>query len=314
MKFRTLGQTPLKVSEIGFGAWAIGGNSYGPTDDRISIQALKKAIDLGVNFFDTADIYGNGHSEELIGRTFQGIRKEVIIATKGGWNFYHAKRKKDMSGAYLKEALHKSLKRLKTECVDLYQLHNPDLATLQEGNIFKILETFKKEGKVRFVGISIDEVEEAKAVVLSGKSDTVQLVYNMIEQEMRPEVLPLAKEKGVGVIAREPLACGFLTGKYTKESVFQKGDHRNRWTRKELEEDLAQVEKVTFMAQRYKRSLSQVALQFVLSREEISVVIPGAKTPEQVEENILSVKEGYLNPNDLSELYQIFEREFSESH
>ncbi|MBI4436359.1 MAG: aldo/keto reductase [Candidatus Omnitrophica bacterium] len=315
MKFRPFGKAELQVSEVGFGAWAIGGSSYGPTEDRVSIQALKKALDLGVNFFDTADVYGNGHSEELIGKTFRGIRKQVFLATKGGWDFYHSKeRVKDLSGSYLKEALHESLKRLDTEYVDLYQLHNPDLETIREGKIFKTLEQFKKEGKSRFVGISVHEVEEANEVILSGRADVVQLVYNMIEQEMRPEILPLAKEKGVAVVAREPLACGFLTGKYTKDSVFGEKDHRKRWTEEELEEDLAAVEKVKFMAARYKIPLAQVALKFVLSREEISVVIPGAKTPEQVEENVRSIEDGYLNSEDLDELYQIFEREFAEKN
>jgi len=309
---RSFRKTGLQVSEVGFGAWAIGGTSYGPTDDRVSVQALKKAFDLGVNFFDTADTYGNGHSEELIGTTFGKIRKEVVIATKGGWDFYHSKERiKDMSGSYLKEALHKSLKRLQTDYVDLYQLHNPDLKTIQEGKIYKILEQFKREGKARFVGISIHEVEEAKEVILSGKVDAVQLVYNMIEQEMRPEILPLAREKGIAVIVREPLACGFLTGRYTKESVFGEKDHRKRWTREELEEDLAKVEKVKFMADRYHISLAKAALKFVLSHNEISTVIPGGKTPEQVEENVHSVSDGYLNTNNLNELYKIFEKEFA---
>ena len=310
MKYRPFGKTGVQVSEVGFGAWAIGGNSYGPTEDRISVQALKEALDLGVNFFDTADVYGNGRSEELIGKTFEGIRKQVFLATKGGWDFYHSKeRVKDLSDSYLKEALHESLRRLKTDYVDLYQLHNPDLETIREGKIFKTLEQFKKEGKARFVGISIHEVDEAKEVILSGKADAVQLVYNMIEQEMRPEILPLAKEKGIAVIAREPLACGFLTGKYTKDSVFGEKDHRKRWTKEELEKDLADVEKVKGMIGRYKIPLAQVALKFVLSRQEVSVVIPGAKTPEQTEENVHSIEDGYLNNNDLIELYQIFESE-----
>ena len=314
MKLRPFGKTGLTVSEVGFGAWAIGGTSYGPTDDRISVQALKKALDLGVNFFDTADTYGNGHSEELIGKTFVKIRKEVVIATKGGWDFYHSKeRSKDMSDSYLKEALHQSLKRLKTDHVDLYQLHNPDLKVIREGKIYKTLEQFKRAGKARFVGISIHEVEEAKEIILSGRVDAVQLVYNMIEQEMRPEILPLAREKGIAVIAREPLACGFLTGKYTKESVFGEKDHRKRWTKEELEEDLAKVEKVKFMADRYTISLVKVALQFVLSHNEISTVIPGGKTPEQVEENVCSASDLYLNTNDLNELYKIFEKEFASS-
>ncbi len=314
MKFRKLGRTNLDVSEIGFGAWAIGGTSYGSTDDRVSSRAVKRALDLGVNFFDTADIYGNGHSEQLLGKLFQGIRKELFIATKGGWDFYHGKeRKKEMGASYLKEALHQSLKRLKTDYVDIYHLHNPDLETIREGEIFKTLDEFKREGKTRFVGISIHEVDEAKEVILSGGSDTVQLVYNMIEQEVRPQILPLAKKKNVGVIAREPLACGFLTGKYTKDSVFGKNDHRKRWTKEELKEELEEVEAVKFMADRYKTTLAQVALKFVLSRGEVSVVIPGAKTPEQVEENIRAHERGALKPEDLEELYQIFDTSLKES-
>ena len=203
------------------------------------------------------------------------------------------------------------MKRLRTDHVDLYQLHNPDLKTIREGKIYKTLEQFKREGKARFVGISIHEMEEAKEVIFSGKVDAVQLVYNMIEQEMRSEILPLAKQKGLAVIVREPLACGFLTGKYTKGSVFGEKDHRKRWTKEELKEDLEKVGKVTFIAARHKISLAQAALKFVLSREEISTVIPGGKTPEQVEENIRSVADGYLNSKDLNELYQIFDKELA---
>ncbi len=312
MKFRVLGKTGLRVSEVGFGAWAIGGNSYGPTDDRVSLQALTQALKCGVNFFDTADVYGNGHSEELLAKAFQGIRKEVLIATKGGWNFYHSKeRVQDLSHSYLREALGKSLRRLKTDYVDLYQLHNPDLKTIQEGSIFKTLEEFKREGKARFVGISIHEVDEAKAVIEDGRADTIQLVYNMVEQDVRPEILPLAKEKRVGVIAREPLACGFLTGKYTQESRFGEGDHRRRWNPEELKEELEKVHKVSFIAKRRKLPLAQVALKFVLSREEVSVVIPGAKTPAQVEENVKAAEDEPLKQEDLTELYNIFDRELA---
>src|SRR3989338_1409237 len=182
MKYRILGRTGLKVSEMGFGAWAIGGTSYGPTRDEDSLEALETAWGHGVNFFDTADTYGHGHSEELIGRFLKGKRDEAVIATKAGWDFYHGGSRQNFDPDYLRFACGESLRRLQTDRIDLYQLHNPKLEALERGTLFQVLDELKKEGKIRFYGVSVHTPSEALAVIRSGKADTLQLIFNLIDQ------------------------------------------------------------------------------------------------------------------------------------
>src|SRR5438445_8223639 len=222
MRYRTLGSTGLKVSEVGFGAWAIGGNahgnSYGPTEDEASIAAIEKAVELGCNFFDTADVYGHGHSEELLGKALKGRRKEVVLATKGGSDFYHDPPRLNFTEAHIFFAVEQSLKRLDTDIIDLYQLHNPPFSVIEGGRVFEPLEKLKKQGKVRYYGISIHDPQEGLLAMKTGKPSTIQVVYNYLRRDAAEELFPRALAEGVGIIAREPLANGFLTAKYTKDS------------------------------------------------------------------------------------------------
>ena len=224
MKYRTLGKTGLKVSEIGFGAWAIGGdafgNSYGPTDDQTSLESLKKALDLGCNFFDTADAYGHGHSEELLGRALKGRRNEVIIATKAGADFYHDPPRMNFSADYLSFALGKSLERLQTDHVDLYQLHNPPIQLLKTGKIFETLEKLVEAGRISYYGVSIHDPEEGIYAMKNGRPTALQVVFNILRQESKNRLFQAARENNVAIIAREPLSNGFLTGKFNEDSTF----------------------------------------------------------------------------------------------
>jgi aryl-alcohol dehydrogenase-like predicted oxidoreductase len=233
MKYRNLGRTGLRVSEVGFGAWAIGGNahgnSYGPTDDAESVAAVRKAVELGVNLFDTADVYGWGHSERILGEALQGVRDDVLIATKVGGDFYGGLVRMNFSPTYIPFALERSLERLRTDRVDLYQLHNPPLEVLFDEEVMGVLEMLKEKGKVGHVGVSIHEPEEGVAAIGTGSFEAIQLPFNALRLEWLDELFPLAQEKGVGVVAREPLANGFLTGKYTETSAFPSGDIRHRW-------------------------------------------------------------------------------------
>ena len=166
MKERRLGRTGLRISEIGFGCWPIGGGSYGPVRDENSLDALEVAWDSGVNFFDTADVYGEGHAEELLSRFLkEKSRDRIVIATKAGWDFYHGAHKKDFSPAYLRSACEKSLRRLGVEAIDLFQLHNPSLETIQRKDTVTALELLRKEGKIRFIGISVHTEVEAFAAL-----------------------------------------------------------------------------------------------------------------------------------------------------
>lgn len=311
MKYRKLGRTGLDVSEIGFGCWAIGGTGYGPTDDEESLRALEAAWQGGVNFFDTADVYGDGHSENLLARFIKGKpRDKVVVASKAGWDFYQAGgNKKNFKPEHLRFACEESLKRLQTGFIDLYQLHNPSLELISNGEPVSVLEDLKKQGKIRFTGVSVHTEEEALAVLKDKRVDVIQLVFNLLDQRMLEKVFPLAKDNEIGIIAREPLACGLLTGKYKNGHKFFKTDHRNRWTEEKLDLELEKIAKIKNILSTERLSLSRAALEFVLDQEAVSTVIPGAKTPEQVEENLKASGDPQLRIQESFHLKEIYQRE-----
>lgn len=309
MKYRRLGRTGFRVSEVGFGAWAIGGDSYGPTQDEVSLDALAAAWEHGVNFFDTADIYGRGHSETLLGGFLKDKRDQAVLATKVGWDFSHGGVRKNFAGEYIRSACEESLKRLGTDRIDLYQLHNPTLEQIVAGEIFQVLDELKASGKIRSYGVSIYVPREAKAVLASGKADALQLIFNLLDQRQADEIFREAKEKNIGIIAREPLACGLLTGKYTAESRFPKNDHRNRWPAERLAQDLQKLARLQSVLANSRLSLVRAALEFVLGFEEVSTVIPGAKRRSQVLENVLASEDPQLRIEEISMLRGMYERE-----
>ena len=297
MKFRTFGSTGMKVSEIGMGCWAIGGNSfgnsYGTTDDAESIKAIKKAIQTGCNFFDTADVYGHGHSEELLGIALQKIRQSVFIATKvGGAYMYNDEQwgHVNFTPEYVKFALEQSLLRLRTNYIDLYQLHNPTLAMIKEGEIFKPLRQLQQDGKIKHAGVSVFTLDEGLAALYH--ADSVQCVFNIIDPR-NYEMMETAKRRGVAIIVREPLANGLLTGKYSVKndaqgassgiSVFEKGDIRSR-TPNDYMEGVAEL--AGEIKKRFPHMTpAQVCLKYILNFDCVSTAIPGAKTEQQVIEN-----------------------------
>ncbi len=311
MKYRLLGRTELQVSEIGFGCWAIGGTSYGPTRDEESLAALETAWAEGVNFYDTADTYGHGHSEELVGRFLKDKpRAQAIIATKAGWDFYHdGGSKKNFDPAYLAFACEQSLKRLGLETIDLYQLHNPSLEVLQDGKVLEALEELRRQGKIRFIGLSVHTEEEALAAIRSGRVDTLQVLFNLLDQRMTAKVFGEAKQNGVGIIVREPLANGLLSGKYRPGHVFAKDDHRRRWPKEKFETDLRKIEMMRANLSNRRLSLIRAALEYVLEFDAVSTVIPGIKTREQLRENILASADPLLRAQETSHLRDLYHRE-----
>jgi aryl-alcohol dehydrogenase-like predicted oxidoreductase len=289
---RTLGRTGLSVSEIGFGAWAIGGNafgnSYGATDDAESTRAIRRAFELGCNFFDTADVYGHGHSESLLGAALHDVRDQVFIATKVGGNFYDGDVHSDFTPAYLRFAVESSLGRLRTDRIDLLQLHNPPMRLISDRATYEPLEEMKGEGLIRFYGVSVHPPEEGMAAVQATMPDTVQIVYNLARREAEDTFLPTAQAATVGVIAREPLANGFLAGRYHADSTWQRGDIRSRMPRPYVAQLSALGQRVRELAEKSGMTASQLALKFVLDRTEIACAIVGMKTVQQVEENLNS--------------------------
>ncbi len=314
MRYRPLGRTGLKVSEVGFGAWAIGGNahgnSYGPTEDAESIRAVRRALDLGCNFFDTADVYGWGHSEELLGKALEGHREEVVVATKVGGDFYHGGVRLNFRPDYIAFALERSLQRLRTDHVDLYQLHNPPLEVLYDEAVLGVLEELKAKGRVLHYGISIHEPEEGTMAMDTGRFEALQLPFNAMRQEWIQEVLPRAAKEGVGVIAREPLANGFLTGKYDERSTFVAGDIRHHWPPRMVAACAQAARRMATAVGSAAETSSGAALKFVLAFPQVSTTIPGAKTVAQVEENTAAGDGKPLGEQGVATLRRLYAENF----
>src|SRR5215831_11574441 len=314
MNYRVLGRTGLKTSEVGFGGWAIGGNnfgnSYGPTDDETSLSAIKASLDIGCNFFDSADVYGHGHSEELLGKALEGNRDNVFIATKVGGDFYHQPPSLNFRSEYLEFALRKSCERLRTRYLDLYQLHTPPIQVLRDREVFKTLENFKKSGLIRHYGVSIHNPDDGVEAIQTGYPETIQFVFNLFRQEAKVKLFKAASDWKVGLVAREPLANGFLSGRHTNpEEEFPAGDIRHQFPREYIRNLVAAVEKLRFLEGR-DRSLTQACIRFVLDHHEIGVTIPGVKTPQQAEENMGASKLAPLTGEELLRIRFLREVDF----
>ncbi len=313
MRYRVLGRTGLRVSEVGFGAWAIGGNahgnSYGPTDDAASRDAVRKAVDLGCNFFDTADVYGWGHSEEILGEALEGRRDQVFLATKVGGDFYHGGVRMNFDPAYIGFALERSLRRLRTDHVDLYQLHNPPAETMADPATYEVLEYLKAEHKIDHYGVSIHEPMEGTLCLESGKPETLQIPFSLFRQEWIDDLFDAARKANVGLIAREPLGNGFLAGGIREDARFPSGDIRSYWPRPMVSNRVAVADRLGFLAHD-GRTRAQAALRFVLAFPEISLAIPGAKSPAQAEENLAAADSAPLSAEDIAGARKLYARDF----
>jgi aryl-alcohol dehydrogenase-like predicted oxidoreductase len=296
MQYRDLGRTGIRVSAIGFGGWAIGGTAeasgtpfgWGHTFDDESLAAIRRARELGVTFFDTADSYGFGRSESLLGIVLARYRNEVVIATKVGVvRTASGELKKNFSRQHIFHAVDGSLKRLRTDYIDLYQMHNPTIEELARGEIQDGMERLQDAGKIRFWGVSVSTPEEGLQIVRQGWGHVLQVLYNVLNQAPASELFPAAKEKGYGIIARVPLASGLLTGKFRLDSVFPADDVRQNFlTARRLQEALERVDEVKSILGKTSRNLAEGALRFVLANDAVSTTIPGAKNPRQVEINV----------------------------
>lgn len=314
MRYREFGNSGIKVSEIGFGAWAIGGNehgnSYGPTEDKTSLEAVAKALDLGCNFFDTADVYGFGHSEELLGKALRSVRDRVAIATKVGGNFLSGPGRQDFSPDYIRLALEQSLERLQTDYLDVYQLHNPPLKLIERPETYTVLKELKREGRIRAWGLSIFDPVEGLAAIKVGNPDCIQVVYNIFTTKAADELFQRAQQGGCALIVREPLANGFLSGKYEEDATFPTGDIRCDWPRQYIRARARAARQLKQLAEPAALTLAQLALKFVLARPEVSVVIPGIKTPEQAEDNLQASNEPDIGEAELSGIASLAARNF----
>lgn len=296
MEYRQLGRTDMQVSVISFGAWAIGG-AWGSVTDEEALGALNTAIDLGVNFIDTADVYGDGRSERLIAQTLKARREKVFVATKAGRRL-DPHTAAGYNYANLAGFIERSLKNLETEALDLVQLHCPPTPAYEQDSTFDALERLVREGKIRYYGISVEKVSEALTAVRRYPNiQSVQIIFNMFRLKPAEEFFPLAKEKQVGILARVPLASGLLTGKMTPQSAFAADDHRN-FNRHGESFDVGE----TFSGVPYEVGLKAVdelkaalppgydmvgaALRWITMFDAVTCAIPGAKRPAQARQNV----------------------------
>jgi aryl-alcohol dehydrogenase-like predicted oxidoreductase len=316
MEYRTLGRTGWNVSAISFGAWAIG-SAWGTVDDKDSLAALHRALDLGVNFFDTADVYGDGRSERLLAQ-LKHERKEIFyIATKAG-------RRLDphTAAGYTQKNLtafiERSLRNLNTDTIDLLQLHCPPTEVYYLPEVFGILDELVRRGKLRFYGVSVEKVEEALKAIEFPNVQSVQIIYNIYRQRPAELFFTEAEKRHVGILARLPLSSGMLTGKLSKRSTFEKDDHRffNRhgeafdrgetFSGVDYEAALEVVEQLRPLVPA-GRTMAQFALKWVLMNSAVTCAIPGAKNPKQAEENIISVDGPSLPDSVMKKVKEIYD-------
>ena len=317
MQYRELGRTGWKVSTISFGAWAIGG-TWGDVKDDESLAALNRALDLGVNFFDTADGYGDGHSEQLLGKLRKERNEPFYIATKIGRRL-----NPHVASGYNKENLtafvERSLKNLQMDALDLVQLHCPPTQVYYMPEVFDVLDGLVKAGKLRYYGVSVEKVEEALKAIEYPNVQTVQIIFNIFRQRPLDLFFGEAIRHKVGIIARVPLSSGMLTGKMTRESSFQEDDHR-RFNRHgesfdrgetfsgfDYETGLQAVEELRRLVPA-GMTMTQMALRWILMSPAVTCAIPGAKRPSQAEENIQAADQPPLSEETMAKVREVYDR------
>ncbi len=318
MKYTKLGKNGPTVSTVGFGAWGISGRDWGAADDDAAVRALHEAIDKGVTFIDTADVYGYGHSEELIARVIREREKrdDLVIATKAGNNFYPLLDKHlpvtpvnhDYSREHLIFAVEQSLKRLGVETLDILQLHSPDTEILERDEPWEVLESLKRSGKIRYAGWSVQSFRETEQAPFLERHhdllDVIQVRYNLLEREAEKKLFPLAMQYGTGIIVRIPILFGLLAGKFNRETRFPENDHRKiNLSPEKLDLYLSQLEKMMPFFEKYDNyTMTQLSLRFCLSHPATHTVIPGMRTVEQVHENIGAAEMDYISYKDFPSL------------
>lgn len=318
MQYRKFGNTGMLVSEIGFGAWAIGGGvmvgstsiGWGDADDAVSADAIYAALDAGINFFDTADIYGLGHSENLLGKILKN-QKNIIIATKVGNVARNEQFTTDYTKAYIFSACEASLRKLQRETLDYYQLHTARLSHLQQGECMEAMETLQQQGKIRYWGVSLntfDPSPELEFLINQKAGNGFQLVLNILNQKTLP-LLNKSYEHGYGIIARMPLQFGLLTGKFDGGMSFPDNDHRKKRLTNEVISACAEaLQPVWQLCKKYECTKTQLALSYILAYKEVSTVIPGIRTRQQVADNTATIIK--LEPIDRQMIENLGKKEF----
>ncbi len=317
MKYRSLGRTGWKVSEISFGAWAIGG-SWGQQDDKESMTTLHRAIDLGINFIDTADVYGDGRSERLVAQLKRERSEEIYVATKAGRRL-SPHTAEGYNEKNLTEFVERSLKNLGTDCLDLLQLHCPPWEAYYRPEVFEALDRLMAAGKIRHYGVSVEKVEEALKAIEYPNVQSVQIIFNMFRNRPSELFFSEAKKRQIGILARVPLASGLLSGKLKRDTSFESDDHRQfnqkgqafdrgeTFSGVDFETGLQAVEELRALVPP-GATLAQWALRWILMFDAVTCAIPGARRPQQVEENARAADLPPLTKSELDAVQKIYDQ------
>ena len=346
MRYRRLASTDLMLSEVGFGVWTVSTTWWGIQDEAVGVRLLQQAYDLGITFFDTADTYGDGLGETIVAKALGPRRSQVVIGTKVGYDFYHHTGRRPFDPAqggvlskvegrrgheelphdwrpeYVRFALEESLTRLQTTYVDLYQLHNPRLEAIQRDDLFAELERLKAQGKIRAYGVALGpaiaerQIEEGKAAMESRHVQSVQIIYNLLEQMLGEPLFPVARNASAGILVRVPHASGLLDGTVTEQTVFTQEDHRyHRVSSADRKTDwqvngLKKVRQLAFLTEGATRTLGQAALQFILSEPSVASVLPNLYNESLLREFAAAPEVPPLSPTELARLSQLSAENF----
>jgi aryl-alcohol dehydrogenase-like predicted oxidoreductase len=331
MKYRRLQGTSLNVSEVGFGVWTVGTPMWGvPAEDyQTGIALLRRALELGLNFFDTADVYGDGKGERILAQAFPEDRDRIVIATKFGYDFYNhpgvqpgqRERPHDWSPAFVRKACELSLKRLNTDRIDFYQLHNPRIDAIRNDDLFAELHRLRDAGKILAFGAALGpainerQIEESIAAIRE-RGAHVQIIYNLLEQMIGAPVFPVAREHGAQVFTRVPHSSGLLEGTYTEQTTFGKDDHRsfrvkdNAAKQAWLVDGLKKVDQLAFLTGQAGRTIGQAAIQFILAEPSIGSILPNIYNAEQLEEFAAAPDTPALTPAELAQIEELYAGNF----
>jgi len=322
MRTRTFGTTDLRCSEVGFGTWALGSNWWGKVTGDDGVELIRRALELGITFFDTGDVYGKGTNEEIVARALEGVpRDSVQLSTKFGYvldegrqQHSQGERPQDWSPEHARKSLEASLRRLGTDHVDLYQLHNPRMDAIERDDLFEELERLRDQGKLRHYGVALGPAigwrDEGLRALEQHRITSLQTVYNVLEQQPGRDFLEAAERKGAAVMARVPTSSGLLEDKYTLETTFPEHDHRSHRPREWLVEGLQKVERLRFLCADHGVTMAQAALRFILAQDAIACVLPTVTNAADLEEWAAASGAPDLTEDDLARIADLYERNF----
>ncbi len=320
MKYRELGGTDLTLSEIGFGVWSVATTWWGGVDEDDAVALMRQAFELGITVFDTGDTYGDGYGEEIVPKAFAEHRHEIVIGTKFGYDLEaprpegrHRERAQKWEPEFVRSACESSLRRLKTDYIDFYQLHNPRLSALERDDLFVELDALVSDGKVRYYGTAIGPDigwREEGELAIKERHLPSQIIYNVLEQEPALDFIEWAGEEKVGLLSRVPHASGLLDGTYTKDTKFDPDDHRSFRKQEWLDQSLRKTDQLEFFFRDKGGTIGQVALKFVLTPPEIASVLLTVTTPERLVEFAAAPDLSELPEDELARVGELFADNF----